>query len=156
MIMKRIIIGLIVLCLIVFLFLVWPRQVNFNMKGIEYTQLNKSTAENITIKINGQINNRFFGVRKFTGRIYCEALDLDGEYFNLLFDDSNKSYLSIIKESGETVNYGEIFSNKNMNELVIVSGDDILVFPSKNREIAEKISNKYFLIEYDNHFKTIQ
>lgn len=152
MITKKIIIGLLVLCLTVFLFLDWPRQVNLNLEGIEYTQLNKSTAENISIKINGQINNQFLGVRGFIGQIYCEAIDLNGEYFNLLFDDSNKSYLSIRKKSGEVINYGEIFANKNMNEIVIVRGDDILVFPSKNQKIAEKISNKYFLIEYNNHF----
>lgn len=39
-----------------------------------------------------------------------------------------------------------------MDELVIVKGDDILVFPSKNREVAEKIATKYFSIEYNNHF----
>ncbi|MEL7654466.1 MAG: hypothetical protein AAGU75_01010 [Bacillota bacterium] len=149
---RKIIIGLFVLCLIVFLFLVWPRQVNLVLKGIEYIQLNTSVADSISIKIDGQINNKFLGKREFNGRIYCDAINLNGEYFNLIFDDSNKAYLSITQKSGEAINYGEIFANKNMDELVIVKGDDILVFPSKNREVAEKIANKYFSIEYNNHF----
>jgi hypothetical protein len=48
-------------------------------------------------------------VREFHGRIYCDAIGLNGEYFNLLFDETNKSYLSIMKENGDISDYGEIF-----------------------------------------------
>lgn len=145
-------IGILTLCLFIFLFFVWPRHVNFDLKGIEFTQENKTSAENVSIKINGQINNKYFGVREFTGRIYCEAIDLNGEYFKLLFDKTNKSYLSIRKENGETFEYGEIFGNETMDQLVIVKGDSILVFPAKNRDIAEKTATKYFIDEYNYHF----
>lgn len=147
-------IVLLALCLFVFLFLIWLRQVNLDLKGTEYIQLDESASDNVSIKIDGQINNKFFGAREFNGRIYCDAIDLNGEYFNLRFDDSNKSYLSTTKESGNVVNYGEIFTNKNMDELVIDKGDDILVFPSKNRKAAEEIANKYFSTEYNNHFNS--
>lgn len=150
---KKITISTLILCLIVFLFLIWPRQINLNLTGIEYTQNNKSEVNNVSIKIDGQINNKFWGVREFKGRITCMAIDLNGEYFNLLFEDSNKSYLSITNNRGETVNYGEIFANVNMDELVIVKGDNIFVFPANNLEVAEKIANKYFLFEYNNHFR---
>lgn len=80
-------------------------------------------------------------------------LSMNGEYFKLLFEDSNKSYLSITNNRGETVNYGEIFANVNMDELIIVKGDNAFVFPANNLEVAEKIANKYFSIEYNNHFK---
>lgn len=65
---------------------------------MQYIQLNKSVADSISIKIDGQINNNFWGKREFNGRIYCDAINLNGEYFNLIFDDSNKAYLSITKK----------------------------------------------------------
>ena len=145
-------ISILILGLIVFLFLVWPRQVNYDLSGIEFTQDDKANTENVSIKINGQINNKYFGVRKFTGSVYCEAINLNGEHFYLLFDKTNKSYLFIRKENGESFDYGEIFSNKTMDELVIVKGDNILVFPAKNREVAEKTATKYFEDEYNYHF----
>ncbi len=145
-------ISTLILGLIVFLFLVWPRQVNLDLKGIEFTQDDKTNAESVSIIINGHINNRYFGVRKFTGRIYCEAIDLNGEVFNLLFDKTNKSYLSIRKENGESFDYGEIFGNETMDELVLVRGDNILVFPAKNRDAAEKTAIEYFKLEYNYHF----
>lgn len=136
-------------------YLIWPRQVNLGFNGIKYTQLDKSIVDNVTLKIEGQINNRYIGVRKFNGSIYCDEIELNGEHVSLVFDDSNKSYLSIANKSGDAANYGEIFTNKDMSELVIVQGDEILVFPSKNRVNAEKIANKYFSIEYKNHFNNI-
>lgn len=147
-------IGIIILILglIVFLFLVWPRQVNLDLNGIEFTQDDKANTENVSIKINGHINNKYFGVRKFTGSIYCEAIELEGESLNLLFDKTNKSYLSIRKENGELFDYGEIFCNETMDELVIVKGDNILVFPAKNRDVAEKTATKYFMNEYNYYF----
>ena len=69
------------------------------------------------------------------------------------FDESNKSYLSIIKEKGKTADYGEIFANKNMDEIVITQGNFIFVFPSENRKNAEALADKYFLEEYKNHFE---
>jgi hypothetical protein len=143
---------ILILCLFIFLFLVWPRYINLELKGIEFTQDNKTNAENISIKISGQINNKYFGIREFTGQIYCEAVNLKGEYFNLLFDKTNKSYLSITKENGESFDYGEIFGNETMDELVIVKGDNIFVFPAMNRDAAEKTAAKYFKNEYNYHF----
>ena len=140
----KLIIGVLFLCLIVFLFLLWPRQVNYDSEGIKYNQSDNSFTDNVSIKIDGQINKKYFGVREFQGRIYCDAIGLNGEYFNLLFDENNKSYLSIMKENGDTTEYGEIFSNKTMDELVVVKGDNILVFPAKNRDIAEATATKFF------------
>jgi len=148
-------ISLLILGLIIFLFLIWPRQVNLDLKGIEFTQDDKINAENISIKINGHINNQYFGVREFTGRIYCEAINLNGEFFNLLFDKTNKSYLSITKENGESFEYGEIFGNETMDELVIVNGGNILVFPAKNRDVAEETATKYFIDEYNYHLSCL-
>lgn len=93
---------------------------------IAYSQTDPAYTEDISIKIDGQINNLYLGTRGFTGQIYCTAVGLDGEYFNILFDDTNKSYLSILQRSGKAVNYGEIFADK------------------KIREAAEKTANKYF------------
>jgi|GEM_PF-3391855 len=148
----KLIIGVLFLCLIVFLFLLWPRQVNYNLEGIKYKQSDNSFADNVSIRIDGQINKKYFGVREFQGRIYCDAIGLNGKYFNLLFDETNKSYLSVMKENGDTTEYGEIFSNKTMDELVVVKGDNILVFPAKTRDIAEATATKFFKAEYKYHF----
>jgi hypothetical protein len=148
----KLIIGVLFLCLIVFLFLLWPRQVNYDSEGIKYKQSDNSFAGNVSIKIDGQINKKYFGAREFQGRIYCDAIGLNGEYFNLLFDETNKSYLSVMKENGDTTEYGEIFSNKTMDELVVVKGDNILVFPAMTRDIAEATATKFFKAEYEYHF----
>jgi hypothetical protein len=146
------IVALLVFGLVAYLFLAWPRHVNFDLKGIQYTQTDKSIGDNVSVQIDGQIHNKFFGVYKFNGRIYCEAIDLNGEYFNLIFEDSNKSYLSIRNENEELISYGEIFADRNMKELVLVNGDDVLVFPSNTREEAEEIANRHFMNEYNNYF----
>ena len=145
-------IGILILGMIILLFLVWPRRINLDLKGIEFTQDNKTKTENVSIKINGQINNKYFGDREFIGRIYCEAIDLNGESFNLLFDKTNKAYLSSTNENGDSLDYGEIFGNETMGELVIVKDDEILVFPAKNRDLAEATAMKFFKAEYEYHF----
>lgn len=143
---------ILILGLIAFLFLFWPRHIDIEIKGIEFTQEDKTNAEIISIKINGQINNQFWGESKFIGKIYCKKINLNGEVFNLSFNKTNKSYLSVRKENGESVDYGEIFSNKTMDELVIVKGDNVLVFPAKNRDAAEEIAKRYFKNEYNYFF----
>ena len=143
----KITIGILSLGLIVYLFLALPRQVSLEMKGIAFSQDDPAYTTVVSIKIDGQINNRYFGARGFTGKIYCEAIGLDGEYFNILFDDTNKSYLSVPQKPGKTAEYGEIFAGKKMDELVIVKGDIIFVFPSANRESAEKTADEYFAKE---------
>ena len=150
---KKIVISVLILCFAGYLFIAWPRQVNVELEGIEYTQLDESTSNKISIRIEGYVNNKYIGTRQFNGKIYCEAMDLNGASFNLLFDESNKSYLSIIKEKGKTADYGEIFANKDMNEIVIFQGDSFYVFPSESRKDAEALADKYFLVEYTNHFK---
>jgi hypothetical protein len=140
----KIIIGILFLGLIVYLFLALPRQVSLEMKGIAFSQTDPAYTEDVSIKIDGQINNLYFGARGFTGQIYCKAIGLDGEYFNLLFDDTNKSYLSVPQKTGKPIEYGEIFADEKMDELVIVKGDNIFVFPSENREAAKKTADEYF------------
>lgn len=55
-------------------------------------------------------------------------------------------------ENEELISYGEIFADRNMKELVLVNGDDVLVFPSNTREEAEEIANRHFMNEYNNYF----
>lgn len=145
-------IRILILCLIVYLFLAWPRPVNLALEGTAYSQSDPEYAENISIKIKGQINNRYFGTRGFTGEINCEAIGLDGEYLNLEFDETDKSYLSVREKNGEMSEYGEIFADRKMDKLVITKENKIYVFPSANRKDAKKIAEEYFSEEYRYHF----
>lgn len=148
----KVILCILIFCLAVYLFLAWPRPVNLDLKGTAYSQSDPAYTENVSIKINGQINNQYFGARGFTGQIYCEAIGLNGEYLKLAFDETNKSYLSVVQKNKGVVDYGEIFASNKMDTLVIVQGEEICVFPSANRKDAKKVAEKYFSEEQRYHF----
>ncbi|MTI47930.1 hypothetical protein [Sporosalibacterium faouarense] len=94
-----------------------PQNFKRNISGIKYQTNNKSYQENVEIRVEGRYSRKLFRRFKFEGQIY-----LNNKEFSCIINNSNSSPLTYTDE-GYTRTYGTIYSNTNLNPIVILVGN---------------------------------
>jgi len=159
---KIYIIGIIIIAatLLVYSYITWPRHIQIELKGIEYSQEDKNYSKKILIQIDGTMKKKLNGNRTFIGNFTLDnsTLAFADEKFILSFDVTNSASLSV--SYGEGLNdYGDMFANEDMSEIVIFTSTNksedghILAVPAEDRETAENLALKYTNKEYEFYFK---
>lgn len=155
----------VLVCLVIasiYLSITWPKPVQFEMKGIEYSQAEKDFCKTVKIKVEGTTKREMTVGRVFTGTIAVEGSDvsLPTDQMMLSFGKTDWTELTFRNLDGQFFDYGELFADPDMKSIVIVEpyggkpgdgrpegepGDNkILVFPARDRADAEKTAKAYF------------
>ena len=145
------IILLIVLIFIIgiYLFYVYPRQINITYNAIEYQIGNTQIEKPVKINIDGFYYNKILSKDTFGGIITINDKKLIAN--NLLINENGQILSIADSNSGLTSSYGAIFASNKLNSLTICVYDNrgwssndglMLSAPCNNRAGALAVSNR--------------